>query len=295
MKQNPTPRTLAVVWKWADPKDGGIPMDTCDAWKTESGDCLLRLDTRTREKLPGLLQAAIAHENLGRQPLLVLLHHGTPHPFGEADRQAIETAFSMSENTARARLFGGGREQLYFSAQYPLGILGLRGRLPRTVEIYQPEFQIIESDFVLDEAARRINQTHFDFVWQAYWQQPQQRILELCEELRIGAFGYVALPPASGISMSSFLRQQPVLWSMLRAFAAENGAPQRGEFDMRAYRRQLEANGAHEVIGQFDSVQAAVKSLLGSSLPPGPEAETALEEVYQGLNGLATALPEDAA
>ncbi|MBX2929721.1 MAG: hypothetical protein KF852_17945 [Saprospiraceae bacterium] len=284
-------RVMIVVWRWIDANKIGVSQtDWQDGvWRSSNGNALVRLDLREQTGRADFLLDLIT-KNFSDCEVALFLHQNHPHNFEESERIDIQNQLNKAQIKARPIFFYGGDEPIYFSHN-PLGILGINGDFP-TIKI--DGTNVIQSDFIEDPSKKRINQKHFDFVWDFYWYGRRNRILELSETLRIRFFDYLKTRNPVG----AFLRQETEtkLGDKLLSFTLtepDEEAPAI-EYDMRPYLTYFKYKKQEDyssVAESMSKVQQRVKTLLNSTAVD-KDAETEMDTVYREITALYVSLPE---
>ncbi|MCB0594503.1 MAG: hypothetical protein H6557_07905 [Lewinellaceae bacterium] len=285
-----TKRIIIVAWNWNDALESETLNGKNNKWQTEAGDCLIQLDIREKRNWPVIWNTTTEYKG---SKIMVFLHNNHPNHLNQEAHQQTSKAFQKVSASFRAILFSGGHEPIY-CAHNELGILGINGSFPFRPKILPSKEVVNESDFILDEPNKRINQKHFDFIWNFYWHGRRNRILELSEELRIWSFGYSVQASGKKKGMQEYLQQHTLLWDHLALFTGStDGKGHAGEYDMQPYLTYLNAKGCVKAAERLIKTQGKIKDLLASAPGTDAEVEKTLSKVYTELVNLFELLPED--
>lgn len=240
MSKKSNQRLIIVIWRWTEGKD--FNSENEGYWETQYGDRLIRLDASGRA--PNWLEQLI--EVLGdhgvHREVLLLLHSTEPHDYTKNHAVQLLDKAPDSLSSLRIRFFGGGEGPIYFSANFPLGVLGRKGNWPDKLLIFSPEYKKIEPNLILDFEKRLINIEHFNFVWQTYWFPASQLLRELTEYFWLWGSGYGDHPEHADLPLVNYLQQEAELWKRLVGFAGLKGSEASGEYNFQDYEARLRDN-----------------------------------------------------
>lgn len=305
---NELKRAMIVVWRWADDRDTGISEKEVDRWTTVSEDIFIRVDIRKNDDRINFLTQTI-NDNFSDCVILLLLHHNSPHNFKESERDEIARLLHQKQRGSRVVFFSGGQEPIYYGYQTnDLGILGFNGKFPYRRK-REPSGEVVNaSTFILDPFAKRVNQKHFDFVWEFYWYGRRERLLELSEAFRIMTFSYEMIAPE--MPAKDFLARTQDWGSdmgrKLPVFAQNSGfEADFDEYNMHQYHVYLQARASElhkeskfEEARSFEDssrllrmVQDEMNQLL-SSTATGADAMTHFTQAYNNMVKSYISLPE---
>ncbi len=229
---NDLPRVMVIAWRWGNSEIYRLPDDqTHLEWLLDrsglSNDRFLQVDLHA-EIAEEPLRDLVSHY-LASSDVLLFLHDNQDYGYSPAFRDRLLSSLARKGGTRAGRLytrlFTGGREPVYCTPHFPMGILGSNGTFGSDLTGFEEDVFVVRS-FNPETGERVLNFEHFDAVWEHYWQHAQQS--EKLGNLTC-LFGRWAMKHDNDLykdtgGYPSYLKKDPELWKALASFAQNHDA-----------------------------------------------------------------------
>jgi hypothetical protein len=283
-QQEYTNKSIIINWDWHDKLIYPNGEDFSDTWNTGKGH-FLACTNIDNIKLLDII--SMAKYYLQKGPVLIFLHKNTPHNSTEYDRLTLLENLRSSPYDIRVRLFGGGKEPIYYSG-VSKGIVGIKGKdankgiFPQTQKSKELITNSIQN-FILNTEQKRINQEYFDHVWNAYWHTPKNSVYNLMEEFRFYTDGFDWTMDNADAKFLTHLADYKSLWHKLHSFA---GVPiednQQPEYAIEAYMAHLQHTSGKVTLTLIENTRKEIVQIITGEITTG-EMQTLVKKSYNNL------------